>query len=113
MSLIPEECVEYDEARPICIASENNKIFRLINKSGFKIRKVKVDRCLSQKAGERRCDYLMSLTERQNQRVIFIELKGGALNDAVEQILSTIIFLKKEFINRRIDARIVGSRDVP
>ncbi len=46
-------------------------------------------------------------------RVILIELKGGDLVHALKQLYSTIIYLKSEFINYQIDARIVGSRDVP
>jgi hypothetical protein len=46
-------------------------------------------------------------------RVIFIELKGGDLARALKQILVTFNYLKTEFKNYRIDARIVGSRDVP
>ena len=46
-------------------------------------------------------------------RVIFIELKGGDLVHALKQIYTTILYLKAEFKNYQIDARIVGSRDVP
>ncbi len=47
------------------------------------------------------------------KRVFFIELKGADLNKAVNQIYSTILYLKSEFKNYRIDARIVGRKDVP
>ncbi len=47
------------------------------------------------------------------ERVIFIELKGGDLAHALRQLFSAITLLKKEFGNFQIDARIVGSRDVP
>ena len=60
---------------------------------------------------EKRCDYLMDSEELK--RVIFIELKGGDLNKAVVQIFSTIAYLKNEFADYRIDARIIGSKDVP
>ena len=46
-------------------------------------------------------------------RVIFIELKGGDLARALKQIFVTINYLKAEFKNYQIEARIVGSRDVP
>lgn len=35
------------------------------------------------------------------------------MNKAIEQLYITIVFLKDEFLNFRIDARIVGRRDVP
>ena len=111
MSLIPDKCIEFKEQRKICIAYENGKKYELINFSNLNIRKVKVDNCLDQKEGQRRCDYLMDVEERK--RVIFIELKGGDLNSSIEQIHSTTIFLHDEYIGFRKDARIIGGRDVP
>lgn len=113
MSLILDQCTEYYDNRRICIAEENRKMYRLQNISGFKIQKVKVDNCFPQKIGEKRCDYLMAIDTEYLKRAIFIELKGGALNDALEQLYETIIYLKEEFRNYQVDARIVGSRDVP
>ena len=55
----------------------------------------------------------MSIDNQNNNRVFFIELKGGKMLDAVEQIFDTILYLKKEFANYRLDARIVGSGGVP
>ena len=111
MSLIPDKCVEFKDKRKTCIAYENGKKYELINTSNYKIRKVKVDNCLNQTEKQRRCDYLMDSEEKK--RVIFIELKGGDLNSAIEQIYSTITFLKDEYISYRKDARIIGGRDVP
>ncbi len=111
MNLIPNECIEFDEERKICIAIENGKIYKLNNVSGFKIRKVKVDNCILQKPEDRKCDYLMEI--KSVGRVIFIELKGGDLVHALKQLFSSISYLKSEFINYQIDVRIVGSRDVP
>lgn len=111
MSLIPDKCIEYKDKRRICIAYENGKKYELINSSYSNIRKVKVDSCLEQDEGQRRCDFLMDSEEKK--RVIFIELKGGDLNSAIEQIYSTIIFLQEEYISYRKDARIIGRRDVP
>jgi len=64
-----------------------------------------------QNIGEKRCDFLMDIYDLK--RVFLIELKGGDLNKAVIQIYSTILYLKPEFMNYRIDARIVGSKDAP
>ncbi len=55
--------------------------------------------------------YLMEI--KSIERVIFIELKGGDLVHALKQIYTTILCLKAEFKNYQIDARIVGTRDVP
>ena len=111
MSLILPQCIEFNEKRKICIAIENGKKYTLNNKSDTVIQKVKVDKCLAQNANEKRCDFLMEINEFK--RVFFIELKGGDLNSAVKQIYSTIIYLNDEFIGYQLDARIVGSKDVP
>ena len=93
MSLITTNCIEFNERRRICIAREGGKIYTLENNSDFIIRKVKADGCLSQKEGEHRCDYIMSIDNQNNNRVFFIELKGGKMLDAVEQIFDTILLL--------------------
>ena len=111
MSLILAKCIEFNEKRKICIAYENGKKYQLNNTSNITIRKVKVDKCLSQNIGEKRCDFLIETQDLK--RVFFIELKGGDLNKAVNQIYSTIVYLKSEFKNYRMDTRIVGSKDVP
>ena len=113
MSLIPAKCIEYNEERKACVVSEKGKSYRLDNESGFKVRAVKIDKCLQQKEGEKRCDYLMNFDQKKLKRAIFIELKGGGLSDALKQLYATIIYLKEEFKGHRIDARIVGNRDVP
>lgn len=110
MSLIPIECVVFEEKRKICVASENGKIYKLNNVSNYDIKKVKVDNCIPN-IGEKRCDYLMEI--KNINKAIFIELKGGDLAHALKQIYNTILYLKQEFKNYQIDARIVGSRDVP
>src|SRR5665213_978686 len=111
MNLILEQCIEFKEKRKICVALENGKRYELNNISGVTIRKVKVDKCLDRNAGEKRCDFLMDAADLK--RVFFIELKGGDLNKAVNQIYSSIRYLKSEFVNYRIDARIIASKDIP
>lgn len=113
MSLIPEKCIEFNDDRKICIETENGKTYKLNNVSKFRIRKVKVDKCLQQQEGEKRCDYLMNIEEESLRRAIFIELKGGGLTAALKQVYSTVIYLKSEFKNHQLDVRIVGSKDVP
>ena len=112
MNLIPDRCIEFNEKRKFCIASQNGKTYRLENNSNFDIKKIKIDGCLdAKKEGEKRCDYLMEI--QQIARVIYIELKGGDLSHALKQIHSSVLHLKSEYENFQIDARIVGSRDVP
>jgi hypothetical protein len=104
-------CVEFTDNRRICTAEENGKKYELRNSSATLLKKVKIDKCIAQKTGEKRCDFLIQAHDLN--RSIFIELKGGNLNNAVNQIYDTITFLKDELINNIIDARIVGSKDVP
>lgn len=111
MSLILEKCIEFNERRKICIATENGKKYQLNNNSDVIVRKVKIDKCLQQNFGEKRCDFLMDISEYK--RVFFIELKGGALNHAIKQVYSTIIYLKSEFKEYILEVRIVGNKDVP
>ena len=111
MNLIPDKCIEFNDNRKAFVAEENRKKYNLNNPSGQFIRKVKIDKCLDQNSGEKRCDYLMDC--KNLKRVIFIELKGSDLNKAVVQIHTTIVHLKNEFLNYNIDARIIGSKDVP
>ncbi|MDP4151679.1 MAG: hypothetical protein Q8943_19905, partial [Bacteroidota bacterium] len=113
MTLVLPDCLEYFDKRQVCVAEENGKCYRLVNTSKVNIAKIKVDKCLPQKDNERRCDYLMKVDDKGIQRAIFIELKGTRLIDAVRQIQGTIDYLRKEFQDFQLDARIVGSGDVP
>ena len=113
MSLIPDSCIESNDNRSECVATENGKTFKIINRSKVEIKKVKIDHCIKQEIGERRCDYLMAIEEADLKRVFFIELKGGGLGDAIKQIHSTINYLQKEIKGFQLEARIIGSRDVP
>lgn len=113
MSLILKACIEHEDNRNECVAYENSKTFKLINQSRFVVRKVKVDKCLPQVEGEKRCDFLFSINCPEMKRVFFIELKGDRLVDAVKQIHETINYLKENFKDHVLEARIVGSGDVP
>ena len=110
MSLIPTKCIQSYDERKICVAFEKGKTYKLNNNSNHKIKKVKVDGCIVGIVGEK-CDYLMEI--KSIERVIFIELKGGDLVHALKQLHTSILYLKAEFKNYQIDARIVGSKDVP
>jgi len=113
MSLIAADCVEYKERRKVCTAEEKGKKYVLNNPSLLEVSKIRLDKCVPQKEGQKLCDYLMSFDNGVRKRAIFIELKGRKIEDAAKQICSSVGLLKKEFSNHRIDARIVGNRDVP
>jgi hypothetical protein len=109
MSLIPDNCIEYYDYRKICSAYENGKRYTLNNLSNCKVKKVKIDGCIKQQKGEKRCDFLMSAENESVRRAIFVELKGNNFIKAFKQIYSTILYLQDEFRNHQIDVRIVGS----
>lgn len=113
MSLIPTKCIDPNEDWKVCSVREKGISYQLENSFSYKITKVKVDGCLLQKEGERRCDYLFVI--HQIESVIFIELKGNSskIKDALEQLYQTIIFLKNEFENYIFHARIAGSKGIP
>jgi hypothetical protein len=111
MSLILNKCIESDDTRKVCVVSENGKKYMLNNHSERQIRRIKIDGCFPEVYGEKKCDYM--LEARELSRAIFIELKGGALTDACHQLYSSITYFKAELKGFRIDARIIGSRDVP
>jgi hypothetical protein len=111
MSLILKTCIDFEDNRKECVASEKGKTFKLENKSEVTVKKVKVDKCIPQNVGEGRCDFLMDIQE--NRKVFFIELKGGNLDKALCQITDSISYLKSEYKNYIFEARIVGSKDLP
>lgn len=113
MSLIPDKCILHFDSRSECVAFEKGKTYKLLNASKYKIKKVRIDNCILQNEGQRRCDYLLSIDDDNIRKVFFVELKGERLIDAVKQIHSTITYLKEEFKGFQLEARIVGSKDVP
>lgn len=113
MSLIPVRCVKYHDARKTCTVSEKGKTYTLLNESGFKVKLVAVDKCIIREEGNKSCDFLLNIDEKQVKRAIFIELKGGDLAHALQQVYDSLIYLKDEFKSHQFDARIVGTRDVP
>lgn len=75
----------------IITAKENGRKFVLNNNKPLTVNKVKVDGCYQTK--ESRCDYLfeiMSSNKKNIEKVFYVELKGCRLNDALEQLISTI-----------------------
>ncbi len=113
MSLVLAKCIEYDVEQKICTAEEKGKKYSLQNDSLFRIQKIKVDGCLAQPSGQKRCDYLFKLETRNPRIALFIELKGGDLITAVKQAYDSIIYLKNELGSYQVLVRIIGSGNVP
>lgn len=113
MTLIPTKCIKHHDTRKRCTVSENGKTYTLENESGYRIKLIAVDKCITQGVGDKRCDYLFNVNNEKLKQAIFVELKGGALVDALRQIYDSMIYLREEFKGYQLDARIVGSKDVP
>ena len=106
------ECQEFcDNRKTIVVKDSGNKQeYRITNKNGKEICKIKVDGCLI-KNGER-CDYLILACE--DKSAFFVELKGHDLQKALSQIDSSITKVKneiQEFKEFKIYARIVLNRN--
>jgi hypothetical protein len=103
------ECQEFcDNKKTIVVRDSGNKQeYRVTNKNGKEICKIRVDGCLI-KDGER-CDYLILVCE--NQSAFFVELKGHDLKKAISQIDSSLTKLISEIKEFKIYARIVLNRN--
>ena len=73
------------------VASEKRKSFRIDNKTGVEVTKVKVDGCLI-KSMQNKCDFVFVV--ENSQQVIFVELKSEDVNHAYTQIVKTIEYFK-------------------
>jgi len=107
------ECIQYSDNRSILECNEKGKSYKILNSNGKRISKVKVDGCVSQDEGEKRCDYLFLSEGEEVKQVIFVELKGGRLKDALQQIIDTVEYLREVFKDFKKKGRIIGSRDIP
>lgn len=76
----------------IISTDENGRKFNIINNNATFVNKVKVDNCY-QTVG-RKCDYLFEVMspscKNTLNKVYYVELKGCKLDDALEQLISTI-----------------------
>ena len=112
MNKLLPTCREYSKDHKIAVASENGKKFIINNASRFVIDKYKIDGCLPLPAGKRRCDFLF-LTNGQPPTAYFVELKGGDIKSALNQLCDTIEYLKSDLADYQYKARIVSSGNVP
>ena len=88
---------------------ENNRIFRIRNKSYLVISQVKVDGCLIDDHRKQRCDYLFEIDDPFTS-VIYVELKGADIKKASKQLGATIGYCKKRHARLPLSCHIVASR---
>ncbi len=94
MKGIPPECRE-NTSNPKILVKENRSEITFLNPDRIKVVKIKVDGCVIKKdSPDLRCDYMLLIPKKDNTKEvdieIYIELKGCAVNHAVDQIKSTI-----------------------
>ena len=82
-----EDCNSSNKNKIVSV-SENKRTFRINNKSLFTINKVEVDGCYISEG--RKCDFLFEIIEDEVKEVFYVELKGKHIEDAVEQLESTL-----------------------
>jgi hypothetical protein len=87
MKAIPPECQE-DNSNPKIPIEEHKSKITFLNPDRITVIKIKVDGCVIKKDDPAlRCDYVLI---PRDDIEIYIELKGHAINHAVDQIKSTI-----------------------
>ena len=89
----------------IVVAQENKRTYRLQNRSGRLICKLRVDACLVTEG--KRCDFIIIDCEAED--VFLIELKGNKLIHGLEQLDATFERFRNRF-QGRVYARIILSR---
>jgi len=91
-------------------AEEHKRKLTIINPSGRVIRKITVDKCLvPETSSEKRCDFMFEIDEPITQ-VIYLELKGGHIEEAVKQLTVTLNNFKPIHKDYKKECHIVASR---
>lgn len=85
-----DKIIKLQENKPTCIFNNLNQI---------SISVVKVDGGLITDNTQSKCDYLLHWQKETEQVVFFIELKGGDIEKAFEQLTNTIQLTKQKFGN--------------
>lgn len=95
-----------DINQKIIVCTENNKTYRAINSDENDVYQYKMDGDIIPKGSlEQRCDYVVENETKKN--VYLIELKGGDIKHAVDQIEATVQKYKTQFSTYTILPRIV------
>lgn len=95
----------WKDCRKNALVAENGRRYRASNASGKLLSCYQVDGGLIQDG--RRCDFALAVNS--DNKVYFIELKGGDISHAADQIQATITKLNSKLKNVVLFARIVCS----
>ena len=106
-------CLDFKGQCRVLRCEENKKVYRLTT-ANCRIAKYHVDGGLISDTTQK-CDYMIICYGNEN-KIIFVELKGNDTNHACDQLTSTINLLNKRFIalnNKKFYARIINTKSVP
>ncbi len=88
--------------------------YRMENPTQRWVVKLKVDGCLIPSDSQKKCDFLFLVCEKEGEKTAyFVELKGGNLGDAIEQIQSAIEILYPKLTDFSFRCRIVQTKTPP
>ncbi|MCF0058227.1 hypothetical protein [Dyadobacter sp. CY356] len=105
-----EICQEYTDRRSIVSVKDDRAKSQYIlgNTKRNLIVKLRVDNCLIKGSDKRKCDFL--ILDCSDKIAYFIELKGGDLSGATDQIISTVDMLAPKLKNFQFCCRIIQTQ---
>lgn len=107
------DCLNFKGHCSVLKCEENKKVYRLTTQ-GSKVAKYHVDGGLIADKIQK-CDYMVIVYGNEN-KIIFVELKGNDTYHAGDQLKATIDLLSKKFTSfdkKKFYARIVNTKSVP
>ncbi|AEI47495.1 hypothetical protein [Runella slithyformis] len=110
------ECELLAGTNKVFVAKDSGAIseYRLENPNQRWVVKLKVDGCLIPSDSQKKCDFLFLACEKEGGKTAyFVELKGGNLGDAIEQIQSAIEILYPKLTDFSFRCRIVQTKTPP
>lgn len=103
-----EECTEIKDRRKIFTAKEEGKVYTLDNNACFDVAKVRIDGCVFNEE-IKKCDWLFLV---EQEKVIFVELKGSDIASGIRQLIETYNRLRNQLGNRIIWFRLcIGEKN--
>ena len=100
MNGVPDKCLTEHQKTQFSVEEPNSATVIFHNPDGHRIEEVQVDDCVFDGGDGKRCDYFLNVTGANKS--IFVELKGGNVEDAILQLEATTDYfgavLKKKVI---------------
>lgn len=104
-----KNCLIYRDYRKKAVCAEKKKRYNLINDKNQMIALYHVDGgMIFDEENVRKCDFLYIVYDQDNPTAVFVELKGGDIVHAIQQLTSSIALYGTE-LRRRICARVICS----